>query len=248
LSVSANGLFSRNGQFDLSLNYSLRNHLTYRMAYYGSGRSAITPVNLGDNRYSTVRANLARAVKSKQDQFEIRLNAYYRLSEIPFFVVYPEEREDLEKNISRSSGITANGLFSRNGQFDLSLNYSFRNHSTKQKKSTSPIVNSSHAIEGNSAIFFSKRLSFLSNLTYHIDRFYEADQKYAICNLKLSYRMLKQNNLEFLLSGNDVLNQNRHLTVRQNNNILSQNQTSALGRFYMLSVAYYPRKFGEKAK
>jgi len=226
----------------------IRNHFTYRMEYDRSGRSTITPVNLGGNRYATVRANLSRAVKLKQDQFEFKLNAYRTLSENPFFMVYTTEQEDLEKNISTSSGIDANSLFSRNDVVDLGVSYSFRSYTSKQRRRSNSIVNSRHALEGNLGLYFSKKLSLLSNFTHYIDKFYGADQNYSICNLKLSYRMLRQNNLELVLSGNDILNQNRHLTVRQNNNILSQDRTSSLGRFYMFSVAYYPRKFGKKTK
>ncbi len=59
--------------------------------------------------------------------------------------------------------------------------------------------------------------------------------------------MLKKNNLEASLSGNDILNQNRLFTVKNIANTLSQQRTNAMGRFFMLSLAYYPRMFGKNS-
>lgn len=225
---------------------SIINHISYKMIYDSSGRTIIMPTNVNNNNYFTAKASFTRAIKFKKDNLQFKINSNWTLSEIPYYVVYAISEENLEKSLNTSAVIEFQSLFRRADYFDLGVNYSYKNYRSKQGTKSNALISQRHKIEGNTSINFTRKLSLISNFAYYSNKFYGTDQNYSICNLKISYRFLKQNNLEVMLSGNDIFDQNRHFIVKNMNNVISQNLTNAMGRYYMISLAYYPRKFGKK--
>jgi len=43
----------------------------------------------------------------------------------------------------------------------------------------------------------------------------------------------------------DILRQNKNITIGSGNNTITTTVTNGLQQFYMLTIAYYPRKFGQ---
>lgn len=224
---------------------SIINDISYKMMYDSSGRTLVTATNVKSNDYITASGNFTRAIKFKSDQIQFKVYGNWTLSELPYYVVYNKSQENLEKSLNTSTKTEFEGLFSRADYFDLGINYSYKKYSSKQGLESNSIISQRHKIEGNTSINFTRKLSLMSNFAYYSNRFHDIDQNYSICNLKISYRFLKKNNLEVVLSGNDILDQNRHVIVKDINNVISQNITNAMGRYFMFSLAYYPRKFGK---
>lgn len=234
--------------YGLSTGMSMtKNYISYSMLFDSSGRTIIRPTNVDRNRSIIFRGNLARAIKFKKDQLQFKMEGYWSASEVPFYILYIAGQQSFEKSLNSSMGIEFNTLFSHLDIFYLGLNYSYKNLSSRQNNDSEKIKSEWHKIEGNTLINVSRRLSFISNFAYYDNKFYGDNQHYSIFNIKVSYRMLKKNNLEASLSGNDILNQNRLFTVKNIANTLSQQRTNAMGRFFMLSLAYYPRMFGKNS-
>jgi hypothetical protein len=60
--------------------------------------------------------------------------------------------------------------------------------------------------------------------------------------------MLPAHNLELRLSALDLLHQNKGFVVTGDKNMLSESRSNVLQQYFMLSVAFYPRKFGKKTE
>ena len=56
---------------------------------------------------------------------------------------------------------------------------------------------------------------------------------------------MKGNQAEVKLSALDILNQNRSILNITNRNIQTFGFNNVLRQYFMLSIAYYPRKFGK---
>lgn len=68
--------------------------------------------------------------------------------------------------------------------------------------------------------------------------------EFTIWNASANYRFLKAQNAEIKISGLDLLGQNRGIISLNSNNTITQGTINALQRYIMVSLSYYPRKFG----
>jgi len=68
---------------------------------------------------------------------------------------------------------------------------------------------------------------------------------YTILNAQMVYRLLKDHTAELKFSGMDLLNENAGLNNYGAVNSLTKSETTMLGRYYMVTFAWYPRKFGK---
>jgi len=93
---------------------------------------------------------------------------------------------------------------------------------------------------------FPKKITWATNINFNSNR---ADNQpsvnYAIWNANVTYRFMKGNQGEIKFSALDLLNQNRSVINNTNRNIQTFGYNNVLRQYFMLSLAYYPRKFGK---
>lgn len=93
---------------------------------------------------------------------------------------------------------------------------------------------------------FPKKITWATNINFNSNR---ADNQpsvhYAIWNANVTYRFMKGNQGEIKFSALDLLNQNRSVINNTNRNIQTFGFNNVLRQYFMLSLAYYPRKFGK---
>ncbi len=75
-----------------------------------------------------------------------------------------------------------------------------------------------------------------------------ASQTINIWNANLSYRFSKLQSYEVKMSVNDILNQNKGIANTVNGNVISFGEVNRLRRYFMINIAYFPRKFDFKGK
>lgn len=68
---------------------------------------------------------------------------------------------------------------------------------------------------------------------------------FNIWNANTSYRFLKANNLELKLAALDILGQNKSVANYGNSYTVTQEVHNVLQQYFMLTVSYFPRKFGK---
>jgi hypothetical protein len=91
-----------------------------------------------------------------------------------------------------------------------------------------------------------KDFTWSTNLTYNRSEAGKSQAiSFTIWNASLTYRFLKGNNGEVKFSALDLLKQNKGVTVSSSGNVQHFGYTNVLQQYFMLTLSYYPRKFGK---
>jgi hypothetical protein len=101
----------------------------------------------------------------------------------------------------------------------------------------------------SSSLQFNSRLGVRSDITYNRYSINgTSSPSFTIWNVESGYRFLKGNNLELKLAALDLLHQNK--SIQQNGSAYSLTQTTSnvLQNYYMVTLSFFPRKFGKKEK
>jgi hypothetical protein len=96
----------------------------------------------------------------------------------------------------------------------------------------------------SASLALSKRWSINSNANSRYSRSTFSNDHVLIWNANTSYRVLKGNNLEFKLAAYDLLKQNKVIYFRQSSSEFTTGYLNNLTQYFMVSLSYYPRKFG----
>lgn len=91
------------------------------------------------------------------------------------------------------------------------------------------------------SIFFNTRVNFNNSKSSAVDNVY-----YTIWNADVGYRFLKGAEAEIKLSALDILRQNQSFRNYISGNRVESTRTNVLRQYFMVTLAYYPRKFGLK--
>ncbi|MCS4226911.1 hypothetical protein M2408_003025 [Sphingobacterium sp. BIGb0165] len=128
-----------------------------------------------------------------------------------------------------SVGVLGNyNLFRRNVPTNNTINYS--------SKDLSVGVGASY--------FITKKLVFRSNLSSRHISFTAYNKSLVLINSSASYRLGKGNSFEVKIAGYDLLNQNNGIYINSSPTELTYGQRNNLNRYFLLSLTYFPRKFG----
>lgn len=98
---------------------------------------------------------------------------------------------------------------------------------------------------GGTVLFFNQLLCS-SNITYsNSSAQSQPAVEYTIWNASLAYRFLKGNQGEIKFSALDLLKQNKSVINASERNTQTFGYSNVLQQYFLLSFAYYPRKFGK---
>lgn len=89
-----------------------------------------------------------------------------------------------------------------------------------------------------------KRWSINTNGTLRYNASGDFKDKVFIWNANTTYRVLKGNNLEFKFAAYDLLRQNKGIYFANGVTEFTTGYSNILTQYYMLSLSYFPRKFG----
>ena len=91
-----------------------------------------------------------------------------------------------------------------------------------------------------------KRWSVNTNGTLRYNTSGDFKDEVFIWNANTTYRLLKGNNLEFKFAAYDLLRQNKGMYFTNGVTEFTTGYSNILTQYYMLSLSYFPRKFGFK--
>ena len=111
------------------------------------------------------------------------------------------------------------------------------------------VIGLSNSIE-QSILSFSvnctKKLSISSNINYKRNSYNGSEaQDFTMWNAEIHYRLFKDNKAEIKFAALDLLHQNTGLINYGSNNSITQGSVNTLQQYFMIGLAYYPRKFGK---
>jgi hypothetical protein len=123
--------------------------------------------------------------------------------------------------------------------------YQFSQFSQQTANNNAPTFNG----RASTTIFLPAKFQISSDITYSYSGKTQSELalERALWNAALSKTFLKDDNLKFSLSANNLLNQNPTINRNVNGNIISQSFYNSVQRFFMFSVTYDFTKFGTTA-
>jgi len=202
------------------------------------GRTISKTINVDGNIYSGIFAGAGFPILNRKIIFEPNMNANY-LKNTNFI--------DSQENITENTSI-AGGLKIR---FDLdSLEFSVKNEYSYVNPNTSlsSFANQPYSTQRYEArIEWRVRGGFMlkADASYSINtgRAIGFNRNIFIVNAELSKSFLKTENLILSINGNDLLNQNINLLREVNGNIITDNFTQIISRYFLMRLTY---KFNNK--
>jgi len=228
--------FSLNTYLRLS---TLGNYIADSSNYDALGRNIHYFANASGNRNLEFSNYLSKVFKMKAHQVQLSLTTnlfYYRN---PLFI----------------NGEPIHALNIQGGQ-GVQIGYSFKD---LFKLTAHPGITISSSRRKNTADFNTKalfttlaagvnlpgKIYITSNINYSKNTSsYSKPVNYAIWNANLGWRFMKGNNGELKFSALDLLRQNTSVVNYANNNSITRGTVNVLQQYFMVTLAYFPRKFG----
>ena len=201
--------------------------------YDNFGRTVSKTVNVDGNLFSNVYFGAGLPFLSRKLEIEPNANASY--NRYTNFI-------NTEKNITQNTAISGGLDFSvklDSLEITIGNTYSYTNP-VSSLSSVSNIPYSSQRYE------FDLEWQLKRHFTIKIDANYTINSQRAdgfnrnifLVNAELSKAFFKTENLIIALAGNDLLNQNLNLSRQVNGNIVTDNYTSIISRYFLLKLTY----------
>lgn len=228
--------------YSIGLNFDytrVKDKMTDSSIYDDAGRMQEYATNTNGYRYWRAGALVKKAFSpNKHHTFE--LSAQYNLNRyvVPQYI-------DHVSNISKSMAHTIDGQLAYTYKHIVNLKVQQGVSYYEQYGSNSIGLNSKmyYTRIGGTALFFNQLL-FSSNITYRNNSAQsQAAIKYSIWNASVAYRFLKNNQGEIKFSALDLLKQNKGVINTSERNTQTFGYNNVMQQYFLLSIAYYPRKF-----
>jgi hypothetical protein len=201
--------------------------------YDNFGRTVSKTVNVDGNLFSNVYFGAGIPFLSRKLEIEPNANASYNR-----YTNFINTEKNITQNTSFSGGLDFS-LQLDSLEITVGNTYSYTNP-VSSLSSVSNIPYSSQRYE------FDLEWQLKRHFTIKIDANYTINSQRAagfnknifIVNAELSKAFFKTENLIIALAGNDLLNQNLNLSRQVNGNIVTDNYTSIISRYFLLKLTY----------
>jgi hypothetical protein len=203
----------------------------------------IYTVNAGRNKFMSANGNLTKVFKLKGSEIQLRLYTYLYKSKTPN---YFNGFFNLSDYLTTTNTIDANLTVKDRFAINLKSGY-YTTRSVQNGFSNISFASSNFANSISASYRLGKRLSINSNINANtnISRGFQ-NINYTIWNASTTYRFLKGNNGEVKFSALDLLRENVNVINRSFGNTLIFGSQTVLQQYFMVSLSYYPRMFGNK--
>ena len=216
------------------MNGSITNNAFANSTIYDDfGRTVSKTVNVDGNLFGNVFFGAGIPFLSRKLEIEPNANASYNR--------YTNFIND-EKNITQNTAISGGLDFSvKLDSLEITIGNSYSY--TNPVSSLSSVSNKPYSSQRYE---FDLEWQLKRHFTIKIDANYSINSQRAdgfnknifIVNAELSKAFFKTENLIVTLSGNDLLNQNLNLSRQVNGNIVTDNYTSIISRYFLLKLTY----------
>ena len=201
--------------------------------YDNFGRTVSKTVNVDGNLFSNLYFGAGIPFLSRKLEIEPNANASYNR-----YTNFIADEKNITQNTSFSGGLDFS-LQLDSLEITVGNTYSYTNP-VSSLSSVSNIPYSSQRYE------FDLEWQLKRHFTIKIDANYTINSQRAegfnknifIVNAELSKAFFKTENLIIALAGNDLLNQNLNLSRQVNGNIVTDNYTSIISRYFLLKLTY----------
>lgn len=210
--------------------------------YDGLGRRINYAVNANGFQFVNGSFNLRKSHKlNKNNNIQLGVTGNYNANKTPGY---------LNGILNRSYNQTASGNFNVNYALrdivNIRLEQSINFYRSEQKGfSNNEFKNTTIGTGISGALQLPKNLTWSSNITYNSNvANKQTPVNFTLWNASLTYRFLKGNRGEVKCSALDILRQNQSIINSAGPNSQTFGYTNVLQQYYMITLSYYPRKFG----
>jgi len=222
----------------------VKDYLADSTLYDNLGRVIHYTVNVNQQKYGTVATNLLKSYKLQSNLIQFSYRGGIDFFQNP---IYINNNYLLAKTILSNNSLDVNYIY--NSILSLRLTQSFQTFKSSQENNlTKTDLKNVTTITGLAVnLTWPKHFSFNSNINFSknvspgmqpID--------FNIWNASMFYRFFKGENAEVKLSALDLLHQNTGLINYGNYNSITRGTAAVLRQYFMITLSYYPRKFGLK--
>jgi hypothetical protein len=220
--------------------------ITDSATYNDAGVRTVYVINMNGNRYMNGSFGIKKLFEIKKNT-TLEANGRYTiyLSQNPQYI---NGTANLSKNIDQ------NIMFYIGFRYKEVINFKveqgFRLYKSKQEgfnDNQFKNLNSYSRLIGTLQV--PKNLVWSSNITFNRNSSNNSNPvNYAIWNANLTYRFLTGNRGEIKFAALDLLRKNKAIVNTASANTQTFSTSNVLQQYYMLTLSYYPRKFGMKSR
>ena len=197
------------------------------------GRTVSKTVNVDGNIFSNLFAGFGLPLFNRKFEINPNINASYMR-----YTNFINEQENITQNRSISGG-TEFELKLDSIQITVGGDYSYTSPvSSLASASNTPFVMQTYKLDVEWQL--PAHFKFKADAKYVINSQRENgfNRNILVINTELSRAFLKTENLVIALAGNDLLNQNINLQRQINGNVVTDNYTKIISRYFLLRLTY----------
>jgi hypothetical protein len=224
---------------------SVDNAIADSTLYDNLGRTVNYSVNVNESRYLSISGDFRKAYKFKGNQLQIRGTTLTNITWQPNYV-----NSILNQSNTLFSDNSLSLIYTLKDFFAIEVKEKLSVFSSKQTGfNNNEFKNSTQKTILSTSFNCLKKITLSSNITYNsTSSSNSAASKFTIWNANINYRFLKGNQAEVKFSALDLLHQNTSIINYGYNNSLTTGNVNVLKQYFMVTLAYFPRKFGKKEK
>lgn len=243
--LKPNYMHNLNGNFNMwnaltgryiwsGLTSSLTNNAFANATSYDSlGRTVSITKNVNGNVYANVYAGAGYPILNRKLTFSPSMNVAY--SKYTNFI---NNQENVTQNTSLGGGLEIS-LELDSLEFSLSNDYTYVNPvSTLNTVSNQPYTIQKYTAELDWTLPGHFKIKSDVNYTMNQNLSAAYNLNILLVNAEISRNFLPTENLIVALRGNDILNQNKNIQRQINGNVITDNYTRIISRYFLLRVTY----------
>jgi len=201
--------------------------------YDDYGRTISQTRNVDGNISSSIFAGAGFPILNRKIEFEPNLVGTYMK-----YTNFIDGEENITKNSMISGGLDIQFTFD-SLEFSIGNNYSYTNpESSLSAFSNQPYSTQRYTARVEWRMKGGFKIKADANYSINKGRSQGFDQNIFVINTELSKAFLKTENLILALNANDILNQNINLIREVNGNVITDNFTTIISRYFLMRLTY----------
>lgn len=246
--IELNGSYNQERQYGYSVHFNIsyrnyRNGLTDSIVYADNQQHAyVVQIQNPMGQYSANFNGSKPFLIGKSQTFTVRFNG-----NVNWGNKYQYIDDLLQEMLNNGQNIGLNFYYTVLDKYQLGWTNSLSRYQRYDRRDQIKANDyTSHAWDSGLSMGYAltKKWAVNTNATLRYNKSGNYNDQALIWNANTTYRMLKGHNLEFKLAAYDLLRQNKGLYFTNGLTEFTTGYRNILTQYYMLSISYFPRKFG----
>lgn len=222
----------------------VNNMMVYSSNIDSLGRAITFKRNADGYRYFNLSGTVNKAFKlNANNQIQVRAFIYSNFAASPTFI-----NDNLIETTLFINTDSLNLYYNYKDMLAFNIKQAYSVYSSVQSFANTSFKSTTYATTLSGSLNFLRKFSLGTNVTYNNYNAHSYSDVFTIWNANLSARFLDAKNLELKFSALDLLRQNQNVINYGNENMLVYGRTNILQQYFMMTISFYPRKFGSLKK